>query len=467
MRRLAAPLSPRPPALSSALLSPAAHLSGTHRRRLTLPSGAPPSGELPAACDVLIIGGGVVGNSVAYHLAHARGTGDGIVVVERDPTYKSASAVLSAGGIRQQFGVKENVQMSVYGAQFVKAAPTLLRVDGCDDEVDLQFQERGYLFLASSEAGRQTLLRNHETQRAAGVDWMRLLSPTELSSRFPWLTTDDVVLGSLGTANEGWFDPWALLRGLRRKAASLGVKFLHGRPVGAARDGPKVAAVDVELHGGAAVRLAPRAVVNAAGAHARHALDCLSGGGVAALPVSGRKRCIFHFRAAPPPTPHHATPLPSAPLVIDASGVYFRPEGRGSDTYLCGVSPDAADDEEVSDPSLLTVGEAEHSKLFDALIWPALYERVEAFGALKVQSSWAGLYEYNTLDQNALIGWHPQLTNLMLANGFSGHGLQHSPAAGRAVAELIDHGRFVTLDLEVFSFDRIARGELIYEPGIV
>ena len=171
---------------------------------------------------------------------------------------------------------------------------------------------------------------------------------------------------------------------------------------------------------------------------------------------------------APPCPPPPATPLWHAPLTVDTSGVYFRPEGASSrDTFLCGVSPEAAVDEDVADAGALAVGEDDHRTLFEETIWPALYSRVEAFGELKVQASWAGLYEYNTLDQNAVIGWHPELHNVVHLCGFSGHGLQQAPAAGRAVAELIEHGRYTTLDLSIFGFERVLRNEPVRETGIV
>ena len=423
------------------------------------------------AVDTLVVGGGVMGSSLALHLASLRGTGEGITVVERDPTYQTASATLSAGGIRQQFSLLENVQMSLYGVDFLRNAATRLAVDGAES-VDVQFQERGYLFLASEGAGHETLLRNHATQKAAGVDWMQILTPTELAAKFPWMSTDGIAAASLGTASEGWFDPWALLRGMRRKAIALGVSYLDGTPVAATRDGARVASVDVELRdGGGVERLQPRVVANAAGAHARAVLEKLAAGGpaVAALPVAPRKRCVFVLKTpAPPCPPEPAVPLWHAPLTVDTSGVYFRPEGASSrDTFLCGVSPDAAADEDVADAGALAVGEDDHRTLFEETIWPALYSRVEAFGELKVQASWAGLYEYNTLDQNAVIGWHPELHNVVHLCGFSGHGLQQAPAAGRAVAELIEHGRYTTLDLSIFGFERVLRNEPVRETGIV
>jgi glycine/D-amino acid oxidase-like deaminating enzyme len=184
-----------------------------------------------------------------------------------------------------------------------------------------------------------------------------------------------------------------------------------------------------------------------------------------------------------------------APLTVDPSGVYFRPEGASStETYLCGVSPDAPYDEDVWDADGLAVSESDHTRLFEETIWPVLYNRAEAFGEMKVLGSsedavlmtsnrlplmtsdclphqvlgsWAGWYEYNTFDQNAIIGWHPDLPNVVHLNGFSGHGLQHAPAAGRAVAELVEHGAFRTLDLSLFSFDRVMEGRPVLETGIV
>ena len=414
-----------------------------------------------------------MGSSLAYHLASMRNTGSGIVVVEKDSSYKTASATLSAGGVRQQFSLRENVLMSLYGIDFVKRANEILAVDDGDDNIDVQLQERGYLFLAS-EAGREALLANHAVQKEAGADWMALLSPDELRQRFPWLSTDGIAAGSLGLANEGWFDPWALLRGMRRKAQSLGVTYVEGEPVGATCDDTtrRVASVDVATSG-SVEQFRPRHVVNAAGAHARPVLDLLAAGRpVLPLPVAPRKRCIFYVRcpssSATAGEGPSTVPLYHAPLTVDTSGVYFRPEGHGStETFICGVSPNAADDADVWDAAALSVGEDDHSALFEEVIWPALYNRVEAFGELKVQASWAGWYEYNTFDQNAIIGWHPDLTNVALLNGFSGHGLQQSPAAGRAVAELIERGRFDSLDLSLFGLERVQQGRPVYEMGIV
>lgn len=204
-------------------------------------------------------------------------------------------------------------------------------------------------------------------------------------------------------------------------------------------------------------------VVNAAGAFAANVVRfCGAPEEVAALPVAARKRCIFGFHcdAAAGALP----PSGATGLVVDPSGVWFRPEGAPGH-YLCGVSPPA----ERGDPDCGGVADLEvvDHDIFDEVIWPALYQRCEAFGGLKVQSSWAGFYEYNTFDQNAIIGAHPHVSNLVLCNGFSGHGLQQSPGAGRAVAELITTGGYQTVDVSCFGFERVLRNEPLYEQNIV
>jgi glycine/D-amino acid oxidase-like deaminating enzyme len=166
------------------------------------------------------------------------------------------------------------------------------------------------------------------------------------------------------------------------------------------------------------------------------------------LPVEPRKRCVFVVACR--------TPLPGMPLVVDPSGIWLRPEGE---VYICGIPPD-------HDPRADGDFEVDYG-LFEETIWPVLAERIPAMEALKLQRAWAGHYDYNTLDQNAVIGAHPEVANFYFANGFSGHGLQQGPAAGRAVAELIVHGGFRSLDLGVFGYDRIAANRPVRELNVI
>lgn len=419
-----------------------------------------------------------MGCSTAYHLARQRGDdGSGIVVVERDPTYARASATLSAGGIRQQFSLRQNVEMSLYGIDFLRNASNLLETttnntgnyveSGGDTIVDIQLQEHGYLFLASNEQGKQQIKLNHQVQCEAGCQDIKLLAAHELQTRFPWLNTSDIVLGSLGEKGEGWFDPWALLQGFKQKNIEMGVTFVTGSPVSSTRniDTGRVAMVHIHQSVKKTIQsFTVDYVVNAAGAHCNRVMSLLTSTGPKIfhqIPVEPRKRCIFFFHC--PPAVAWTAPL----TVCPTSNVYFRSEGAGRQGhFLCGVSPSIENDPRIENDTDLD--NVDHH-LFDDIIWPALFHRVpEYFGELKVLSSWAGFYEYNTIDQNCIIDFHPEMSNVLMVNGFSGHGLQHSPASGRAAAEMLDYGKFTTLDLSIFNFERVLDGgKPVLEYGIV
>ena len=374
----------------------------------------------------------MIGSAVATHL---RLGGAGVTVVERDPTYAAASSSLSASSIRQQFSTGVNIALSQYGIAFLRDAAAHLSVGG--DAPALSLREPGYLYLAGP-AGLEVLRANHDVQRAAGVQ-VAMLDPAALGARFPWLDTDGLAAGSLGLNGEGWFDGPALLAAFRRKARALGAVYVHGEAVALERDGPHVAAV--RLRDG--TRIPCGAVVNAAGPHAR-AVAAMAG---LPLPVEARRRCIFVFTCP--------DALPGCPLVIDTSGVWFRPEG---DRFLAGWSP--PDDAE--DLGL----DVDHA-LFDDVIWPALAARVPAFERVRVRGAWAGHYEFNTFDQNALLGAHPDVPNLFFANGFSGHGMQQAPGVGRGIAELVLHGAYQTLDLSALSVTRVAAGRPLLERCVI
>ncbi|OQR90414.1 FAD-dependent oxidoreductase domain-containing protein [Achlya hypogyna] len=404
--------------------------------------------------DVVIVGGGVMGCSTAYHLAQKAAGRLRITVVERSFAYKRTSAVLSAGGIRMQFSEKPNIAMSQYGLEFLRNAKDNLSVLGCDP-VDVNFVENGYLFLASAK-GRETLKANHAVQTAIGAP-VEIFSPDQLTDRFPWIDTTDVVAGALGLRDEGWFDPWAYLTGLKRKCSHLGVEFIEGELAGAMKVTDRaIHELAVRTTEGKTVELVPGHVVNASGAWAHNTAVAA---GVHDLPIRARKRTVFVFQC---PEAAKWTGKACSPLVVDPSGVYFRPEGC-SGQFICGVSPDEADDKDCNGDDPLVPDYA----LFDDVIWPTIAARVPAFEAIKMVNAWAGFYDYNTFDHNAIIGLHPDRKNLYCINGFSGHGLQQSPAAGRGIAELIHDGSYTTLDLSAFSFDRIRNNQPFFEKNIV
>lgn len=384
--------------------------------------------------DVVIVGGAIVGSAVAWFLKGEMGFEGSVAVIERDATYARSATTLSAASIRQQFSTPENIRLSRFGLDFLRSVR-----ERFGEDADVAFREEGYLLLASP-AGRGVLEANHAVQTAEGADVV-LLEPDALASRFPWLSTDGVALGSLGQSGEGWFDAHALLQLLRRGARSRDVSYIEAEVVGIERSNGRIVGVVL----GDGTEIGCGTLVNAAGPQAG-AIAALAG---TKLPVGPRKRSVFVFRCR--------EPVGRMPLLVDTSGVWVRPEG---DVYITGMSPPGDKDPETDD---LDVDYA----LFDDVIWPALATRVPAFEAIRMERAWAGHYDYNALDQNAVIGPHPEIANLVFANGFSGHGLQQAPAAGRAVAELILHGRFVALDLSVFGYGRIAAARPVRELAVI
>ncbi|MGD0185610.1 MAG: FAD-binding oxidoreductase [Roseiarcus sp.] len=388
--------------------------------------------------DVVIAGGAAMGSSTAYHLAAEPSFSGRALVVEKDMSYAKAASSLSLSSVRQQFSSPVNIRVGLYGVDFLKRAPELLKVDG--DAPDLPLVENGYLYLAS-EAGAPILRLNHATQTREGAD-IALLEPAELAARFPYLNVEGVALAAWGRRGEGWFDGYGLMQAFRRKARSLGVVYRADEVVDFERQGARVTAV--RLASGA--RVACGAFVDAAGASG--AAKLARGLGVE-IPVRSRKRCVFVFEAK--------ERFADCPLVVDTTGVYFRPEGR---TYLAGVSPPEADDPDCDDFDVVW-------SQFEEILWPALARRVPAFEALRVTRAWAGHYDLNLFDHNAVVGRLADYENAYLAAGFSGHGIQQSPAVGRGLAELIAHGRYVSLDLTDFSFSRIAEGRPLLERNVI
>lgn len=387
--------------------------------------------------DVVIVGGAAVGSSVAYHLAANPDFQGSVLVLEKDPTYQRCASALSAASIRQQYSTAINVEISLYGITFLREIGARLEVEG--ERPDIGLHEGGYLFLATPE-GRPALEAGHAIQRRLGAD-IAFLESEPLKATFPWLATEDLAAGCYGRSGEGWFDGYGLLQAFRRKARSLGVTYMAAEAAGVEREGDRVTAV--LLADG--TRIACGAVVNAAGAGG----PALAKAAGIEIPVHNKKRMIFTFRCA--------DPVERCPLVIDPTGVYWRPEGEG---FLCGLAPP---DEE--DPDSFEF-EVEHA-FFEERIWPVLATRVPAFERIRPGRAWAGHYDMNAFDHNAIVGPAPELRNFHFANGFSGHGLQQSPAIGRGISELIAYGRFTTLDLSPLRFARMAEQDPVLELKVV
>ncbi|MBS3978701.1 MAG: FAD-binding oxidoreductase [Rhodobacteraceae bacterium] len=389
--------------------------------------------------DVVIIGGAIMGSSTAWWLTRLGFSGR-VLVVERDPTYEKAATTLSFSCIRQQFSTELNIRISQFGADFVQSLRAQM---GGDDRVPaLKIQNFGYLYLADDAGFADALRANQKVQAAAGAG-TRLLAPDQIAAEFPFMMVDDLVLGSLNTRDEGYFDGSTVFDWFRRKACEAGVDYVADEVVGLDVSGSQV--TGVRLKSGRTVGCGT--VVNAAGTRGTK-VAAMAG---IVLPIEPRKRFNWVIQAARPLD----RPLP---LVIDPTGVFAREVGGG--IYMAGGHADV-------DPAVDHDDFVMDQDLWLDKIWPALATRIPAFEAVKVISEWAGQYDYNTLDQNAITGPHPEIGNFLFLNGFSGHGLQQSPAMGRATAELILHGAYRTLDMTDFHYQRIAEGRALVEGAII
>jgi FAD-dependent oxidoreductase domain-containing protein 1 len=383
--------------------------------------------------DTAIIGGGVVGSAIAYYLKK-HGFAGSVAIIEKDTTYQFGCTGRSLGGIRQQFSTPENIELSKFGLKLIRNLKTEF-----GPEADVGFHENGYLIMAS-ESGLPVLEENHRTQVANGADNI-ILKGADLTARFSWLMGEGVAGGCFGLSGEGWLDPYSLMTLLRKAAVALGVKII---PHEVTAIGGK--AKSITLSNGETLNCAH--LVNAAGTAAGHVAS-LAG---VALPVGPRKRYVYLLDC-----PGATEALHSAPLTVEPAGVYFRPEGRN---FLTGLSP-----EEHEEPTDMN-WDVDYG-FFEERIWPVLAERIPQFETIKVINAWVGQYDYNTLDQNAVLGAHPELKNFYFANGFSGHGLQQAPAAGNAIAELIMHGTYRTIDLVRFGYERVLHNEPLFEKNVI
>ena len=389
--------------------------------------------------DVVIIGGAIMGSASAWFLAQTPDFDGTILVVERDPGYGQSSTAHTNSCMRQQFSTALNIQISQFAADFVKNLRTYMR----DARVpELGIQNYGYMYLADNDEFAALLRANQAIQRANGTA-TEILSPDEIAARYPFYNLRDIRLGSINLRDEGYWDGGTVFDWLRRSAREKGAEYIANEVVGigCARD----RVTHVTLASGESVSCGT--LVNASGPRAARTA-AMAGIG---LPVEPRKRFTWIFTAE--------TPLDrDLPLTIDPSGVHVRQDGP--DTYLAGCPADPDPAVDYDDFAM------DHTRWQDH-VWPILANRIPQFEAIRVVTEWAGHYDFNTLDQNAILGPHDLVKNFIFQNGFSGHGLQQSPAMGRGVAELITYGEFRSLDLSPFSWNRIAAGAPLVETAVI
>jgi len=384
--------------------------------------------------DIVIIGGGIVGSSIAYHLARAGDAGD-VLVIERDPTYEHAATPRSNGGIRRLFSLPENIEMATYGLDFYSRFATDMALDG--ETADISFRRQGYLFI-SDNGGSAQMEKNFRLQDSMGVE-VELFDAAAMSARFPSVSNEGVDLAVL-SANDGWIDPHAALMGFRRRARELGVTYLEA----------EVEALESDSHAVHCARLTDgqrvqgTTFVNACGAWCAGIGDSVGFD----IPVEPMSRESYYFKCA-----GDIEPLPMLKTETDLA---FRPDADG---YIGGV-PDW------TEAAGWNFDVAPNH--FENVVWPALARRVPAMAELRLQSSWRGHYARSRLDYSPILGKAGKgLENLILANGFSGHGIMHAPATGRGLAELVLQGSYQSIDLNCFGYHRVLENKPYREQGIV
>ena len=400
----------------------------------------PPSVGGAGRFDVVIVGGGCVGSATAWHLV-AMAPGISVVVVEPDLSYHLASTSVASGGVRQLFTRPENILMSQYTHDVIARWDEWQhRGVAADAELapPLDWHSNGYLFIADGgTTSSRHLEREYAQHLALGVDavW---LEPEDIAGRFPHIRTDDLGPAVL-SPRDGWLDPRALLAGMQSRGRALGASFVTDEVVGFEVEDRRVGWV--RLASGGAVR--GDAVVNVAGVRG----PALSSQLGLRLPVEPMRRFDHYARTT--------ADVGGYPFVKDPAGLAVRPQGPGITAAVVDFSHPGGHD--------LTIDPA----YFDTVVRPALSQRFPVLADVELLSTWAGLYQQNRLDGNMIIDrWAGHLDNYYFATGFSGHGLMHSPAVGRALSELIVHGEYRSIDLTRMGLRRVLTGTPYAELAI-
>ena len=384
--------------------------------------------------DIVIIGGGIIGSSVAYHLARDGRAGT-IAVIERDMTYSEAATPRGSGGIRQLFSLPENIEMARYGLDFYKKFDQIMSSKG--DQISISFRRQGYLFV--SDAGNEKVMeQNFHNQQKMGVK-AQLLDNTNLEQLFPSIYNNDVKL-AVYSPDDAWIDAYSALNGFKSKARELGVTYVSEEISSANIQNKKIKSL--KCAEGPTVR--GEVFILATGAWSGEIAKYFD----VNIPVEPMSRESYFFRCD-----KEIEPLPFIKTETDLA---FRPEGNGFTGGMPDWSVKGGWNWELSPTR------------FEDTVWPSLAHRIPAMKTIKLERSWRGHYARNNLDYNAIIGpWAANPHNLLIATGFSGHGIMHAPATGLAISELVLEGRYKTIDLTRFGTERVLAEKPYRESGIV
>ena len=359
--------------------------------------------------------------------------------MERDLSFEFAATSHTNSCIRQQFSNTTNIQISQFGAEFINNFQSYFDHDPRVPHIPIH--SFGYMYLADTAADAENLRQSQVVQAQLGAG-TRHMTAAEIQAEYPFYNVDDITAGNHNTANEGYFDGGAIFDWCKRVAQEKGAEYVQNEVVAINRQADRIHSVTLA----SGETLSCGLLVNCTGPRGAHTARMAG----IDLPVEPRKRYSFIFDAEQPLDR-------DLPLTIDPSGVHMRSEGR---YYLAGCPPD--DDAPVAYDDF----NQDHS-IWQEKVWPILAARVPKFEAIKLINSWAGHYDYNTFDQNAIIGPHHEVENFLFANGFSGHGLQQSMAIGRGLAEFITYGAYRSIDLSPFAYKRIAEGNPLVEKAVI
>jgi glycine/D-amino acid oxidase-like deaminating enzyme len=350
-------------------------------------------------------------------------------VIEPDQSYEFAASSKASGGVRQLFSRPENVLMSRYTHDVIREWAQWSTGAGEPQQVsDLDWKPNGYLFIADPARSEQ-LRTDFEQQRSLGVE-AEWVEPSEIGRRYPHLSPEGLGPAVL-SPRDGWLDPHAFLRGLRNRGRALGATSIQARVMGFEVSGRRI--VSAGLESGEAVL--GDSFVNVAGVWGPELSVQLG----LRLPVEPMRRFDHYVETR--------ADFAGYPFVKDPGGLAVRPEGRGLTAALVDLSHPGGYDLSID------------RSYFETTVWPALVDRFPVTDELRLVSTWAGLYDQNRLDGNMILDrWSSELDNYYFATGFSGHGLMHAPAVGRALAELILYKSFQTIDLTRMGLERILTG---------